>query len=119
MRSAHRFLSTSLAMQRPRLERIFLAGDANMISANVIKGVTELLEEENIQLNPDETFGEMVARKLDITNRQSEILLERLHDGATVEEAAAAAGIDPELTHNDTLISIARAIGTALGRVSR
>jgi hypothetical protein len=37
-----------------------------MISANVIKGVHELLEERGIRPEPDETFGDMVARALDI-----------------------------------------------------
>jgi hypothetical protein len=47
-----------------------------MISANVIKGVHELLEERGIRPEPNETFGDMVARALDISRRQSEILLE-------------------------------------------
>jgi hypothetical protein len=32
-----------------------------MISANVIKGVHELLEERGIRPQPDETFGDVVA----------------------------------------------------------
>jgi hypothetical protein len=95
-----------------------------MISANVIKGVHEkgvheLLEERGIRPEPDETFGDMVARALDISGRQSEILLESLHDGASVDEAVAAAEIDPSHLEGDLLVRIARAIGTALGRVNR
>ena len=90
-----------------------------MINANVIKGVHELLEERGIRPKPDETFGDMVARALDISRRQSEILLESLHGGASVDEAVAAAEIDPSHLEGDLLVRIARAIGTALGRVNR
>ena len=90
-----------------------------MISANVIKGVHELLDQHGIRPKPDETFGDMVARALDISARQSEILLERLHDGATVDEAAAAAEIDITQIPGDLLVRIATAIGTALGRLNR
>jgi hypothetical protein len=91
----------------------------SMISANVIKGVHELLDQRGIRPKPDETFGDMVARALDISARQSEILLERLHDGASVDEAAAAAEIDIAQIPGDLLVRIATAIGTALGRVNR
>jgi hypothetical protein len=90
-----------------------------MISANVIKGVHELLEERGIRPEPNETFGDMVARALDISRRQSEILLESLHDGASVDEAVAAAEIDTSHLEGDLLVRIARAIGTALGRVKQ
>ncbi len=90
-----------------------------MISANVIKGVHELLDQRGIRPKPDETFGDMVARALDISARQSEILLERLHDGASVDEAAAAAKIDITQIPGDLLVRIATAIGTALGRLNR
>ena len=90
-----------------------------MINANVVKGVHELLEERGIRPKPDETFGDMVARALDISGRQSEILLQSLHDGASVDEAVAAAEIDTSHLEGDLLVQIARAIGTALGRVNR
>ena len=90
-----------------------------MISANVIKGVHELLNQRGIRANLDETFGDTVARALGISARQSEILLERLHDGASVDEAAAAAEIDVAQVPEDLLVRIAIAIGTALGRANR
>ena len=90
-----------------------------MISANVIKGVHELLEERGIRPEPDEPFGDVVARALNISRRQSEILLESLHDGGSVDAAVAAAGIDTSNLQGDLLVRIASAIGTALGRVNR
>ena len=90
-----------------------------MISANVIKGVHELLEERGIRPQPDEAFGDVAARALNISARQSEILLESLHDGASVDAAAAAAEIDTSQVPGDLLNRIAIAIGTALGRINR
>ena len=90
-----------------------------MINANVIKSVHELLEERGIRTKPDETFGDMVARALGISSRQSEILLESLHDGATIDVAAARAEIDTSHLEPDLLVQIARAIGAALGQVNR
>jgi hypothetical protein len=45
------------------------------------------------------------------------MLLESLHDGHTVEEAVQSAGIDPT-AGKDLLIQIARAFGTAVGKLS-
>jgi hypothetical protein len=86
-----------------------------MISANVIRGVNELLEERGIRLYPDETFGDMVARTLNLSNQQSEILLDRLHGGATLEDAAAIAEIDPATLENEVIVAIARAVGVTTG----
>jgi hypothetical protein len=94
-------------------------GMVRMINANVIKGVHELLEQSGIRAEPDETLGDRVARALGISGRQSEILLESLHDGASLDEAVAAAEIDPSHLQGDLLVRIARAIGTALGRAAR
>jgi len=46
-----------------------------MISAEVIKGVQELLEERGIHKEGDENFSDFVARELDISDRQAEVLL--------------------------------------------
>ena len=48
---------------------------------------------------------------------QTEILLDTLHRGSDVEEALCTADIDPSTVAGDLLIQLARAIGTALGRV--
>jgi hypothetical protein len=90
-----------------------------MINANVVKGVHELLEEHHIKPKPDEAFGDTVARALGISGRQSEILLESLHEGGSVDEAIAAAEIDSSDFNRDLLVHVARAIGTALGRMNR
>jgi|SRR5579872_4984025 len=90
-----------------------------MINANVIKSVHELLEERGIRTKQGETFGDMVARALGISSRQSEILLESLHDGASIDVAVATAQIDTSHLEPDLLMQIARAIGAALGRVNR
>jgi hypothetical protein len=49
----------------------------------------------------------------------SEILLESLHDGASVDEAVAAAEIDTSHLEGDLLVRVARPSGTALGRVNK
>jgi hypothetical protein len=89
-----------------------------MISAEVIKGVQELLEGRGVQQRPDEKFGDFVARGLGISARQAEILLDALHDGHDVEDAARAAEIDSTAVGGDLLVQLARAIGIALGRVT-
>ncbi len=89
-----------------------------MISAEVIKGVHELLGQSGVKLNPDERFGDYVARRLGISARQAEVLLESLHSGATVEEAAALAEVDGSTVDHDLLKQVARAIGSALGRIN-
>ena len=89
-----------------------------MISAEVIKGVKELLEGHGVQQRPGEPFGDFVARGLGISARQTEILLDTLHDGHDVEDAIRAAEIDPTAVGDGLLVQLARAIGTALGRVA-
>ena len=89
-----------------------------MISAEVIKGVQELLERRGVQQRAGEKFGDFVARGLGISARQTEILLDALHDGNDVEDAIRAAEIDRTAVSDGLLVQLARAIGTALGRVT-
>jgi len=89
-----------------------------MISAEVIKGVKELLEERGVAQRSGERFGDFVARGLGISAAQAETLLESVHEGHTVEEALQAAGLTSEQVNRDLLTQVARAIGAALGRVT-
>jgi hypothetical protein len=90
-----------------------------MISAEVIKGVQELLEARGVKQKPNEKFGDYVARGLGISARQSDVLLEALHGGDTVDEAVRKADIDSAAVSEDLLIQLARAIGSALGRAAQ
>lgn len=89
-----------------------------MISAQVIKAIHELLEERGIEQRPNEKLGDYVARGLDISPREAEIFLDGLHDGQSVDEAARSAGISPGTANQGLLGEIARAVGTALGRLA-
>ena len=89
-----------------------------MISAEVIKGVQELLEGHGVHQRAGEPFGDFVARGLGISARQTEILLDNLHEGHDVEDAIRAAEIDRTAVGDGLLIQLARAIGMALGRVT-
>lgn len=87
-----------------------------MITAPVVNAVQQLLHERGILKREDERLGEYVARGLNITPAQAETLIEALHAGKTLEQAELEARVTP--TENDLLKGIARAVGTALGRLS-
>ncbi|HEX5226261.1 MAG TPA: hypothetical protein VFW44_01065 [Bryobacteraceae bacterium] len=89
-----------------------------MISAQVIKGIEELLGERGVQMRSGERLGDAVARELGISPAQAERLLEALHDGATVDEAMQRAKIAAIPSHSEFLNQLARKIGAALGRVA-
>jgi len=89
-----------------------------MITANVIKAVHDVLQERGIEQQPNERLGDYVARGLGVSDARAEAFLEYVHDGASAEEAKQKAGIEPDL-QNTLLTDIARAIGTALGRIAR
>jgi hypothetical protein len=89
-----------------------------MISAEVIKGVQELLVERGVQQRQDERLGDFVARGLGITSAQAEALLASLHDGAEVDQAVMAGGIDRNAVNEDLLVHLARVIGSAVGRAA-
>jgi hypothetical protein len=76
-----------------------------MINANVSKVCTN--------------FWKNAGSEPGISSRQSEILLESLHDGASIDVAVANAEIDTSHLEPDFIVQLARAIGTALGRVNR
>ena len=84
----------------------------------MIKGVQELLQGRGVQQRAGEPFGDFVARGLGISACQTEILLDTLHEGHDVEDAIRAAEIDRTAVGDGLLTQLARAIGTALGRVT-
>lgn len=88
-----------------------------MISAEVIKGVQELLEKRGLRQGEQERLSDFVARGLAISDHSAEVLLEALHDGADVDEAAHKAGVDAGAIDKHLLTGIAQAIGAAAGRV--
>ncbi len=87
-----------------------------MISAEVIKGVQELLEKRGLQQRENERLSDFVARGLEISDHKAEVLLEALHEGADVNDAALRAGVDQSAVDQDMLAGIAQAIGSAAGR---
>ena len=89
------------------------------IDANVVKAVQELLINRGIEQRPDESVGDYIARGLGISDAKAQAFIEYLHGGASIEEAKTRAGIEIEGTAHTLLIDIARAIGSALGRMSR
>lgn len=91
-----------------------------MISAQVLKGIEELLGQRGVRVRNGENMGDAVARELGISPTQAERLLETLHDGGTVEEAIQRANITAlPPAHSEFLNDLARRIGAALGRVAR
>lgn len=89
-----------------------------MITANVIKAVHEVLQERGIEQRPNERLGDYVARGLGVSDAKAEAFLQYVHDGLSGEEAMVKAGITPDDRSNTLLADIARAIGSALGRIA-
>lgn len=89
-----------------------------MINAPVIRAVHDLLQERGIEQRPNERLGDFVARGLGISAAEAELFLTYVHEGASVEEAQARAGIHIEAGQHSLLLDIARAIGVALGRIA-
>lgn len=92
--------------------------DMPMITAPVLNAVQQLLHERGIEKRTDERLGDYVARGLNISRAQAEALLESLHEGKSLDEAKAQAGIAEGSERSGLLAEIARAIGTALGRAA-
>jgi len=76
----------------------------------------QVLEERGIQLEPGKTFVEMVSLTLRLPKKQCETFLESIYNGATVEQAASAAGLEITQLQNDAMIEAAQAVGAALCR---
>jgi len=89
-----------------------------MINPNVMKAVGEVLESHGIRLQPDERMPDALARALNLTDGQAHKWLEALSEGCTVEEANARVGIAAH-REEPLLVGIAKAVGTALGKIAR
>ncbi len=74
----------------------------------------EILLARGIRLEDGTTFAEMVALTLRIPPKQSDAFLEAMYNGATVEQAASAAGLDIAELQNEAMIEAAREIGAAI-----
>jgi hypothetical protein len=90
-----------------------------MINANAVRAIQELLVERGIEQKPGERIGDYVSRGLDISPAEAESFLEALREGCTIEEAEQRAGITVEGSKQGLLIEIARAIGSALGKMQK
>ena len=87
------------------------------IDPNVVRAIGEVLTTHNVQLRPGEQMSDALARALDLNDTQVHAWLTALSEGCSVEEANRRAGI---ATHKDEglAVSIARRIGTAIGRIA-
>jgi hypothetical protein len=89
-----------------------------MINANVTKAVGEVLESHGIRLQPGERMPDALARGLGLTDGQAHKWLEALSEGCTVEEANARVGVSDHRAQ-PVLVAVARAVGIALGKITR
>ncbi len=90
-----------------------------MINANAVRAIQELLVERGIEQKPGERIGDYVSRGLDISPAEAESFLEALREGCTIDEAQQRAGITVEGGKQGLLVEIARAIGSALGKMQK
>lgn len=90
-----------------------------MINANAVRAIQELLVERGVEQKRGERIGDYVSRGLDISPGEAESFLEALREGCTIEEAQQRAGISVESNKQGLLVEIARAIGSALGKMQK
>src|SRR5207248_2893574 len=86
-----------------------------MIHGETVKAVQELLQDRGVEQRQDETWGDYVARGLNISDGKAEAFLEALHAGCSVEQAKRAVGIED----GNGAKRLARVIGTAAGKIRR
>ena len=89
-----------------------------MINPNILKAVHELLQERGIDQKQNESLSDYIARGLDLSDGETVRLLEALDSGMTIEEAQKAAGATLSSDHQGLALSIPRAIGMALGKLT-
>jgi hypothetical protein len=87
-----------------------------MIREEIRRCEVEILRERGIRLEDGQTFSEMVSLTLRVPKKQSETFLEAIYNGATVEQAASAAGLDLSQLQNEAIVDAAQAIGTTVSR---
>jgi hypothetical protein len=88
-----------------------------MIHAETVKAIHELLGERGIEQKENERLGDYVARGLNISDSQAQTFLDALHEGEPLDQARDRAGIPAGAPRDALLADIARAVGSALGRV--
>jgi hypothetical protein len=89
-----------------------------MVNANVLRAIGEVLQSHGITPKEGEQLADTVARTLDLSDSEAQRWLEALSEGCPVEEANRRAGIASRRDRCDLLVKIARAIGSALGKVA-
>ena len=89
-----------------------------MVDANVLRSVGEALESHGVTPRTGEGIAEAVARTLSLSDAEVHRWMEALSEGCPVEEANRRAGIPTHRGDQALLVTIARAIGNALGRVA-
>jgi len=90
-----------------------------MIDPNVMRAVGEVLESHGAKPDPSEPLADTVARVLGLSDAEAHRWLDALTEGCTVEEANRRAGIADHRGSEPLLVAVARAIGTALGKVAK
>jgi hypothetical protein len=89
-----------------------------MIDPNVMRAVGEALEAHGAKPDPRERLSDTVSRVLGLSDDEAHRWLAALSEGCTVEEANRRAGILDHRGGEPLLVAVARAIGSALGKVA-
>ena len=88
-----------------------------MIDANVLRAVGEVLETHGVTPKSGEGVVDAVARALGLSDAEVHRWVEALSEGCTVEEANRRAGVSSHREGDPLLVTVARAIGKAVGTV--
>jgi hypothetical protein len=88
-----------------------------MIDANVLRAVGDVLDTHGVKPKRGESIADAVARALGLSNAEVHRWVEALSEGCSVEEANRRAGIASNREGDPLLVTVARAIGKAVGKV--
>jgi hypothetical protein len=94
-----------------------MQGNPKMIDANILRAVGEVLETHGVTPKTGEGIEDTVARALGLSTAEVQCWVEALSKGCIVEEANRQAGIPSHRGDDALLVTIARMIGTVVGRV--